>query len=94
MGAALANLAVGAAILLTGVSAALLVIGLVAYGRTRHLRMLWVSLAFALFVAQGALLGWDAFQRRDEIAGGSAFPGLVFVNLGIVIALYLAVLKR
>ena len=93
MDAALANLAVGAAIVLTGVSAVLLVVGLIAYGRTRHVRMLWISFAFALFLVQGLVLSWQVYGERGDIAA-SRLPALVFVNLGIVLALYLAVLKR
>lgn len=90
-----ANLAVGAAVLLAGVSALLFAVGLVAYARLRHARLLWVTLAFLLLAVQGALLARLAYHDRAAIAAGdSSLTGLALVGLGIVLALYLAVLKR
>ena len=95
MGALAANLAVGAAVLLAGISTILFVIGLVSYTRIRHGRLLWVSLAFAGFAGQGIYLAVDAYQRRGELAQAwDVLPALTLVNLGIVVALYLAVLRE
>lgn len=94
MGALAANVAVGVAILLAGLSLLLMVVGLVSYARMRHPRLIWVTVAFAAFAAQGLYLAWDAFHRRADLAQQwDALPTLAAVNLGIVIALYLAVLK-
>ena len=91
----IANLAVGAAVLLSGVAALLFVVGLVSYLRLRHGRLLWVGVAFALLAVQGVLLSVLAYQDRGAVASGeSSFTSLSLVGLGIVLALYLAVLKR
>jgi hypothetical protein len=91
----IANLAVGAAVLLSGVSTLLFVVGLVSWMRLRHARLFWVGLAFLLLAVQGVLLTILAYRDRGAIAAGnSSFTGLAFVGLGIVLALYLAVLKR
>jgi branched-subunit amino acid ABC-type transport system permease component len=90
-----ANLAVGAAVLLGGVATLLFVVGLVSWLRLRHGRLLWVSLAFLFLAVQGVLLTRLAYQDRAAIAAGdSSLTGLSLVGLGIVLALYLAVLKR
>lgn len=91
----IANLAVGSAVLLCGLAALLFVVGLVSYLRIRHGRLLWVSLAFLFLAIQGFLLARLAYADRAAVAAGnSSFTGLAFVGLGIVLALYLAVLKR
>ena len=90
-----ANLAVGAAVLLCGIAAILFAVGLLAYSRLRNGKLLWVSLAFLFLAVQGLVLGWLAYQDRGAIAGGdSSFTSLSLVGLGIVLALYFAVLKR
>jgi hypothetical protein len=90
-----ANLAVGAAVLLSGVATLLFVVGLVAWLRLRHGRLFWVSVAFLFLAVQGAVLARLAYAGRAEIAAGdSSLAGLSVVGLGIVLALYLAVLKR
>lgn len=91
-----ANLAVGAGILLAGVAVILMLLGLISYSRLRHARLLWVAVAFLGFALEGAYLAWMAYDRRLDVAAGTAgeFPILAFGNLAIVIALYLAVLKR
>jgi hypothetical protein len=95
MSEAVANVAMAAAILLFAISLLLMTVGLVSYWRIRHLRLLWVSLAFLLFAGQGAYVTYLAYSDRAAIAsGGSGLPALTVVNLGIVLALYLAVLKR
>jgi hypothetical protein len=91
----IANLAVGAAVLLGGVATLLFVVGLMSYMRLRHGRLLWVGFAFLLLALQGFYLAMLAYDDRAEIAGGD--PGLVglsVLGLGIVLALYLAVMKR
>ena len=90
-----ANLAVGAAILLGGIATILFVVGLLAYFRLRNGKLLWVSLAFLLLAVEGIVLTWFAYQDRGAIAGGDpSFTSLALVGLGIVLALYFAVLKR
>lgn len=90
-----ANLAVGAAVLLGGIATTLFVVGLVAYFRLRHGKLLWVSVAFLFLAVQGIVLACLAYRDRGAIAGGdSSFTSLALVGLGIVLALYLAVLKR
>lgn len=91
----IANVAVAAAILLGGIATTLFVVGLVAYLRLRNGKLLWVSLAFLFLAVQGVVLTMLAYRDRGAIAGGdSSFTGLALVGLGIVLALYLAVLKR
>lgn len=91
----IANLAVGAAVLLCGVSTLLFVVGLVSYTRLRHGRLLWVGFAFLLLAIQGVYLAKLAYDDRAEIAGGdSGLAGLAVLGLGVVLALYLAVMKR
>lgn len=95
MSAFAANAAVAAAIVLSGLSLALLAIGLVSYFRLRHGRLLWVCAAFLVMAAQGLYLAVLAFRNRADVAAGDlSIGGLAVVNLGIVLALYLAVLKR
>lgn len=95
MGAVQANLAVAVGVLLTGLSLLLLVVGSVSYWRVRNAKLLWVSLAFLGFAGQGLFFTLDAYARRGELARSlDAMPALAAVNLGIVVALYLAVLKR
>ena len=91
----IANLAVGAAVLLCGVSTLLFVVGLLSYMRLRHGRLLWVGFAFLLLAIQGVVLARLAFEDRTEIAGGdSGLTSLSVLGLGVVLALYLAVMKR
>lgn len=96
MGVLAANAAVAAGILLAGISFLLFVVGLVAWRRVRHGRLLWVALAFLALCAQGVLLALDAYRRRADIAAGSPGQALLFPLLGlaVVLCLYLAVLKR
>lgn len=92
-----ANVAVGAAILLAGISLLLAVVGFVSFGRLRHGRLLWVGFAFLGFAAEGAALAWYAYDGRSELVAATGWPQLLvlsLLNLGIVVALYLAVLKR
>ena len=91
----IANLAVGAAVLLCGVSTLLFVVGLLSYMRLRHGRLLWVGFAFLLLAVQGVFLAKLAFEDRTGIAGGdSGLTSLSVLGLGVVLALYLAVMKR
>lgn len=91
----IANLAVGAAVLLSGVATLLFVIGLVSYMRLRHGRLLWVGFAFLLLALQGIFLAKLAYDDRADIAGGDlGLTSLSVIGLGIVLALYLAVMKR
>lgn len=91
----IANLAVGAAVLLCGVSTLLFVIGLISYTRLRHGRLLWVGFAFLLLAIQGVYLAKLAYDDRADIAGGdSGLASLSVLGLGVVLALYLAVMKR
>jgi hypothetical protein len=91
----IANLAVGAAVLLGGIATTLFVVGLMAYFRLRNGKLLWVSIAFLFLAVQGIVLAWLAYEDRGAIASGnSSFTSLSLVGLGIVLALYLAVLKQ
>ncbi|MFA5943402.1 MAG: hypothetical protein WC876_02930 [Candidatus Thermoplasmatota archaeon] len=91
----IANLAVGAAVLLGGVATLLFVVGLVSYVRLRHGRLLWVGFAFLLLAIQGIFLTKLAYDDRAAIEGGDfGLAGLSVLGLGIVLALYLAVMKR
>lgn len=95
MGALEANLAVAVAVLLAGLSVLLAGVGILAYRRLRHSKLLWITLAFLGFAAEGVIFAWDAYERRGELARGwDAMPWLALLNLGIVMALYLAALKR
>jgi len=96
MSTLLANLAVAVGVLLVGISMLLLVVGLVSYARLRDRRLLWVSVAFAGFLAQGMWLSIDLYHRRGAIAtdGWDTLPALAAVDLGIVLSLYVAVLKQ
>lgn len=90
-----ANAAVAAAIILSGISLLLLAIGVISYTRLRHGRLLWICIAFFVMAVQGAVLTYLSYSDRGAIASGDlALPGLTAVNLGIVLALYFAVLKR
>jgi hypothetical protein len=91
-----ADLAVAAGILLGGVALLLAILGLVSFARLRATRLLFVSAAFLGFAGQGAYLAWLAYERRADLAAGTAgeFPILAVANLAIVLLLYLAVLKR
>jgi hypothetical protein len=90
-----ANVAVGASILLTGVSFLLMCIGAISWARVRHARLLWVCVAFALFALQGILLAVATYERRAEVADGEMLlPGVAVLGLATVACLYLAVLKR
>jgi hypothetical protein len=90
-----ANLAVGCSILLAGVSALLLLVGLVSYARVRHPRLLWVALAFSLMCAQGVVLALASYRDRLAIAEGELFlPGLAVLGLATALTLYVSVLKR
>jgi hypothetical protein len=90
-----ANLAVGAAILLAGLSLLLAIVGFTSYARLRNARLLWVSFAFVGFLVQGAALAWRSYEARGDIAsGGTDLLLFSLLNLGIVLALYFAVLKR
>ena len=85
-----ANLAVASAIVLSGLSLLLLAVGVVSYTRLR-----WVNLAFLIMAGQGTYLTLLAYKDRAAIAAGDlSVTTLAFVNLGVVLALYLAVLKR
>jgi hypothetical protein len=96
MSPATANLTVAGAVLLTGLSLLLLLVGLVSYTRTKSARLGWVSLAFAAFTVQGFYLSIRSYRDRAEIAEGSAgpYPVLIFLDVLIVVFLYLAAVKR
>ncbi len=90
MGAIEANIAVGAGVLLAGLSLLLASVGLLAYRRLGHTRLLWISLAFLGFLVQGILFTVEAVQNR----GDQGWPTMTLLNLAIVGALYIAVLRR
>ena len=91
----MANLAVAAAVVLTGISVLLLAVGAVSYARLRHGRLLGICVAFLVMAVQGVVLAVLSYRQRGAIADGElALPGLSAMNLAIVLALYVAVLKR
>lgn len=92
----MADAAVGAAVLLAGVSLSLAVLGFLAWRRMGAGRLGLVALAFLGFAVEGVILARDAYLQRaaiaaDEVAQPLLLPGL---NLLIVLCLYVAVLKR
>jgi hypothetical protein len=96
MAAWTADLAVGASILLVGLSLSLAVLGFLAWRRLRAARLGLVALAFLALAVEGAVLANDAYANRAAIAAGDVanpllLPGL---NLLVVVLLYLSVLKR
>ncbi len=90
MSAELANFSIAASILLAGVAAALMIVGLVSAIRLKHGRMVAVTLAFGILAAQGIVSAVQAYAQRAE----PTFPLLTLMSLGVVLALYAAVLKR
>lgn len=95
MSALQANLAILVAVLLAGISALLCIVGVMTWRRIGAGKLAWVAVAFGLFAAQGVYLARDAYMRRAALAEGwDALPYLSLTNLAIVLALYVAVLKR
>jgi hypothetical protein len=96
MSALTANLTVAAAVLLTGLSLLLALVGGFSWSRTRSARLAWVTLAFAAFAVQGIYLWALSYRERSSVSSGSAgpFPTLLGLDLAIVALLYLSVLKR
>ncbi|MHB8634252.1 MAG: hypothetical protein ACYDBQ_09875 [Thermoplasmatota archaeon] len=96
MGAALANAAVGAGVLLAGVALILAVVGVLSWRRIGHGRLLWVSLAFVGFVAEGCYLAYASYVDRAAIAASPSLQPLLLpaLNVAIVLCLYVAVLRR
>lgn len=90
------NVAVGAAVLLAGVSLLLAVVGFLSFLRVRHARLLWIALAFVGFLVQGLLMAWNAYLARAELAGTGGVQSLALpiVDLVTVLLLYVAVMKR
>lgn len=94
MGALGANLAVAAAVLLAGLSLLLAFVAGSALRRIGHGRFLWLTVAFLAFAAKGGWLVWALYEARGDVAAGwNGLATLAVVDLGIVLALYLAVLK-
>lgn len=95
MAAFLAQFAITCAILLAGISLILLVVASFSYARLKGARLLAIAVAFALSLVQGILLIRLAYTERGAIADGAAsIPLLAAVSLAMVMAIYLAVLKR
>lgn len=90
MSAALANLSLAVALLLSGISILLFGVAMLAYNRLRHGRMLWVGVAFLILALQGIWHGLEAYANRAD----PEFPVLSMASLAVVLALYFAVLKR
>ena len=94
MGALAANAAVAVAILLTGLAGLLAFVAVTAYRRIGHARLLGIAVAFLAFAGKGAWFVQDFWDRRGELASSwDALPWLATLDLGIVLAFYLAVLK-
>jgi peptidoglycan/LPS O-acetylase OafA/YrhL len=74
-----------------GFSLILLFVSALAYRRYREVRLGIVAVAFVIFTAVSILtlasgfLGWDVFEMS---------PYLVALNIGILLCLYFALLKR
>jgi hypothetical protein len=96
MSATTANVAMAGAVILTGLAFLLAVVGAFSYSRTKAPRLVWVTLAFLGFVAQGFYLAMIAYRDRGDIAAGQGgpVPTIIALDLAIVAFLYLAVLKR
>jgi hypothetical protein len=95
MSALHANVAVLVSIMLLGLSTLLAGVGFLTWRRVGHPKLGWVAFAFVMFALQGLYFVQDTYARRGELAQGwDAVPGLALVNLLIVVALYMAVLKR
>ncbi len=95
MSALHANLAVLVAVLLCGLSLLLAGIGVLTWRRVGSPKLAWVAAAFAVFALEGGFLVRDFYQRRLELSQQwDALPWLALGNLVIVLALYMAVLKR
>lgn len=92
----MANVAVGASVLLAGLGLLLAAVAWISFARLRSGRLAWVGLAFLGLAGQGIYLTLLSYERRADVAAGTAgeFPILAVTNLAIVLALYFAVLKR
>lgn len=90
MSALTANVAVAVGILVAAIGLLLAFIAFLAFRRLGHWRMVWLAVAFLGFTAQGVLLLLEAWQDRAD----AGWPVMGLVSLGILTALYVAVLKR
>ncbi|RLC80498.1 MAG: hypothetical protein DRI61_05650 [Chloroflexi bacterium] len=87
------NLELFLSVALTGFSLILFVISAITYRRVQRTKLLFVSLAFALFLAKGLLLTLGLFI--DSI--GDVFHASVLVTMldfGIMLFLYFSVVKK
>ncbi len=91
-----ADAAVGASVLLVGISLALMILGFVAARRVGTARLGFVATAFGAMAAMGLVLASDAYNDRAAIAAGTVAHPLLLPLLGllVVLLLYVAVLKR
>lgn len=92
----LANLAVGASIMATGLGILLAFVASLSARRMGAGRLWWVSVAFVVLAVQGGYLTVLSYAKRSDIAQGMAgeFPVLALLSVATAVALYLAVLKR
>ena len=87
------NLELFLSVALTGFSLILFVISAITYRRVQRTKLLFVSLAFALFFVKGLLLTLGLFV--DSI--GDVFQSSVLVimlDFGIMVFLYFSVVKK
>ncbi len=95
MSALAANVAVALAITLAAVGLLLAGIGFVSWRRSGQGRLAWIALGMAGLGLQGLWYIRFAVSQRGAIArGDEAFPPLLLLDLVVVGAVYMAVLKR
>ncbi len=73
-------------------SLVLLLIAGISYNRTRNNRLLFVTIAFALFFAKGVLLtiglyAPQVFEARED-------PAIILVDIMLLLAMYFGVLRK
>jgi hypothetical protein len=80
------------AILLAGLSLLLLIVSLLSYRRIRNVKLLFVSIAFALFFIKALVLimsvisnTWDEFGMRWE---------LLLLDVIVIVMLYLSIARK
>jgi hypothetical protein len=74
-----------------GFSGILFAVSVLAYRRNKSARLALVSLSFALFLLLASLVLLSSFLGWDELEMSAP---LVILNLAILVALYIALLKR
>lgn len=91
-----ANLVVGAAILLAGVALLMAIVAFVSFRRLRAGRLAWIGMAFLVEAGAGVYLSMQSIQQRLALAesGPGVLGTVIGLNLAVVLCLYLAVAHR